>query len=249
MAPDLADQLAVFASHTTEGGVLLDLRRGRYLGLTPRGWQLWEALQAGAGDQELVAVLRRQGMTEEAARAEVRRFLQRVASHGLIEAEPSRSWRRARSRLLWVLRFGALLGDPLDAWLTLWGIRRTLCRADGLLLVVAEGQALPGAASDQLTGAARPRISRLCRWMRWASLMQRRPPTCLEQSLALWWVLRKRGIAAHVVLGISTAPFTAHAWVEGPDGPLFWKAGLGWLAHRAMLGALQPIFHSGRDQL
>lgn len=39
---------------------------------------------------------------------------------------------------------------------------------------------------------------------------------CLEQSLALWWLLRRRGIAAELRVGArkDAGRFEAHAWVE-----------------------------------
>jgi len=39
---------------------------------------------------------------------------------------------------------------------------------------------------------------------------------CLEQSLALWWLLRRRGIAAELRIGArkDAGRFEAHAWVE-----------------------------------
>ena len=41
-------------------------------------------------------------------------------------------------------------------------------------------------------------------------------PTCLEKSLALWWLLRRQGIASSVRIGARTAggKLEAHAWVE-----------------------------------
>ena len=40
--------------------------------------------------------------------------------------------------------------------------------------------------------------------------------TCLEKSLALWWLLRWKGIASSVRIGARTTggKFAAHAWVE-----------------------------------
>jgi Transglutaminase-like superfamily len=40
--------------------------------------------------------------------------------------------------------------------------------------------------------------------------------TCLERSLALWWLLRQEGIASSVRIGArkSDGKFEAHAWVE-----------------------------------
>jgi hypothetical protein len=41
-------------------------------------------------------------------------------------------------------------------------------------------------------------------------------PTCLEESLALWWLLRRHGIACRLRIGVRKhdEKFEAHAWVE-----------------------------------
>lgn len=41
-------------------------------------------------------------------------------------------------------------------------------------------------------------------------------PTCLEESLVLWWLLARQGIAADVRIGARKhgEKFEAHAWVE-----------------------------------
>ena len=41
-------------------------------------------------------------------------------------------------------------------------------------------------------------------------------PACLEQSLALWWLLERQGISSSVRIGTrkSEEKFEAHAWVE-----------------------------------
>lgn len=41
-------------------------------------------------------------------------------------------------------------------------------------------------------------------------------PSCLEESLALWWLLGRRGIASQLRIGIrkENAQLEAHAWVE-----------------------------------
>jgi Transglutaminase-like superfamily len=45
---------------------------------------------------------------------------------------------------------------------------------------------------------------------------------CLEQSLVLWWLLRRRGIAAELRIGArkESNRFEAHAWVEWEGGVL-----------------------------
>jgi hypothetical protein len=41
-------------------------------------------------------------------------------------------------------------------------------------------------------------------------------PTCLEESLVLWWLLGRRGIASELRIGVRKhdEKFEAHAWVE-----------------------------------
>jgi len=41
-------------------------------------------------------------------------------------------------------------------------------------------------------------------------------PTCLEESLALWWLLGRQGIASELRIGVrkQNQKFEAHAWVE-----------------------------------
>jgi hypothetical protein len=43
---------------------------------------------------------------------------------------------------------------------------------------------------------------------------------CLEQSLTLYYLLRRRGIDARLRLGVQPHPFSAHAWVEYGGAPL-----------------------------
>lgn len=43
---------------------------------------------------------------------------------------------------------------------------------------------------------------------------------CLEQSLALYVLLRRRGVPAELRLGVVPSPFHAHAWVEVGGAPL-----------------------------
>jgi hypothetical protein len=43
---------------------------------------------------------------------------------------------------------------------------------------------------------------------------------CLEQSLVLYYALRRQGIGAKYCQGIQPYPFLAHAWVEYEGGPI-----------------------------
>jgi len=46
--------------------------------------------------------------------------------------------------------------------------------------------------------------------------------TCLRRSVALWWLLRRRGVAAKIRIGVRKDQGTlqAHAWVEHNGQPL-----------------------------
>jgi hypothetical protein len=43
---------------------------------------------------------------------------------------------------------------------------------------------------------------------------------CLEQSLALYWLLRRRGVPVEFAIGAQPYPFAAHAWVTYNGKPV-----------------------------
>jgi hypothetical protein len=43
---------------------------------------------------------------------------------------------------------------------------------------------------------------------------------CLEQSLALFLLLRRRAMPVELRIGVQPFPFTAHAWVEHNGRPV-----------------------------
>lgn len=43
---------------------------------------------------------------------------------------------------------------------------------------------------------------------------------CLEQAVAAFVLLRRRGVPAHIRLGVQPYPFYAHAWIELNGAPL-----------------------------
>lgn len=66
--------------------------------------------------------------------------------------------------------------------------------------------------------------------------------TCLRQSLALWWLLRRRGIAAELRIGVrkEQGELQAHAWVEHGGQALNDAQGV-----TASYSAFQPSFPAG----
>lgn len=61
-------------------------------------------------------------------------------------------------------------------------------------------------------------LDRCCATARLAQSVARHLPfqsNCLDRSVALWWMLRRRGVAAELHIGgRKGANFEAHAWVE-----------------------------------
>jgi hypothetical protein len=68
---------------------------------------------------------------------------------------------------------------------------------------------------------------------------------CLHQSLALAWMLRRRGMCVDVVIGVYTHPFSAHVWVESDRHIIQWRTGMGYYADFRRIEAMSVIFHTG----
>jgi Transglutaminase-like superfamily len=78
---------------------------------------------------------------------------------------------------------------------------------------------LTGAASrliSQSSGPQEERTALTARMVKAAAHRTWGSPQCLEQSLALWWLLGRQGISSSVRIGTrkSEEKFEAHAWVE-----------------------------------
>jgi hypothetical protein len=77
---------------------------------------------------------------------------------------------------------------------------------------------LPAMSSsvNSLPAAISVRAELTARMVKSAAHRSFRKATCLEKSLALWWLLNRQGIASSVRIGArkSGENFEAHAWVE-----------------------------------
>jgi Transglutaminase-like superfamily len=65
-------------------------------------------------------------------------------------------------------------------------------------------------------------LQRTCRMVVAAARHGFGHPSCLEQSLVLWYLLRRQNISARLRIGVRKQPgkLEAHAWVEHEDVPL-----------------------------
>jgi hypothetical protein len=57
-------------------------------------------------------------------------------------------------------------------------------------------------------------IERICSAVDLAAIWYWTEVLCLQRSAATVCLLRQRGVAAHMIIGVQRLPFKAHAWVE-----------------------------------
>jgi hypothetical protein len=57
-------------------------------------------------------------------------------------------------------------------------------------------------------------IDRVSMAVNYACVWYPKQALCLQRSFITTYLLRKRGVTAHMVLGAQKLPFKAHAWVE-----------------------------------
>ena len=96
----------------------------------------------------------------------------------------------------------------VDASLRLFGMRRTLRWVRG------------GAEPTGSEPLSQESIARATRVVATAAAFYPRRALCLEQSLVLYRLLRARGAAVRLRVGVQPFPFVAHAWVEYDARPI-----------------------------
>jgi Transglutaminase-like superfamily len=100
----------------------------------------------------------------------------------------------------------AVLLAVISVSLRFRGFRKTQASLQRLL-------AVPPNPSGQTPS---PQVELTARMVRAAVRHNFGHPTCLEESLALWWLLGRRGIASDLRIGVrrNGEKIEAHAWVE-----------------------------------
>jgi hypothetical protein len=95
------------------------------------------------------------------------------------------------------------------AWFTLfvYDALSTFCRFETIYSMV-KSWSVSSASSGPDT------INRVCMAVNYACIWYPKQALCLQRSFVTTYLLRKRGVAAHMVLGAQKLPFKAHAWVE-----------------------------------
>lgn len=243
---------------TEDGGaVLLDLHTDRFLGLDQMGMLLWTHLTAGHTPQEVIHLMTERYTieSEQALQEDLFRFLQHMQAHHLLLPVPSSQEQRGAKHsqgkrpffaslslslvfLLSLLLCTLHVSEWLEAWLLLQWVHAFL--AYGRLIDLARlFHALP---TTHLATYESPFVRRMAGHVQSAAAWQPFTATCLHQNLALGFLLKRRAIQADLIIGVSTFPFFAHAWLRSGSEVIHWEAGLlpGWNLQR--LHELSIIF-------
>jgi hypothetical protein len=192
--------------------ILLDLRTERYLGLDEVGTAVWGVVaDAGEDGVALASIVDMLAAEYEAPRETLARdvgiLIDRLWREGLVEGvvpgtvapEPSLP-SGIRCALTLVVTVLALRG---------FGLRRSLALARRLARRVSP-IALPTSAF----------LAAVVRKVGIAAAFFPGRALCLEQSLALYVLLRRARVPVRFLLGAQPYPFTAHAWVEYQGEPV-----------------------------
>ena len=88
-----------------------------------------------------------------------------------------------------------------------YDVLSTACRFETIYTMVKSWKLGRPAANQDV-------VDRVCRAVNYASIWYPKQALCLQRSFATTYLLRRAGVAAHMVLGAQKLPFKAHAWVE-----------------------------------
>lgn len=206
--------------------VLMDRKGGTYFTLNEVGGRVWELVGAGATVSGMVdRLLEEYEVSREQLEADVATTVRQLASDGLLARGPrpapgslpemqgpkptrrtvvSNREFRVPSVLqcgLTILAVKAMLKTLGFGWTVEWvrrGVKGVPIRGDVVLETVKAAEYRVAMAGALYPGRAK----------------------CLEQSLALYYLLRRSGIAVRFRMGVQPFPFLAHAWLEYLGEPI-----------------------------
>ncbi len=207
-----------------DGVVVLEPVAGQYFTFNGVADFVWRSLAGGHAPAATLAALgERYPVGPERLAADFDRLLARLLALGLLvpgsaglphqertpelptvprrlaEAGTARLGRFAQLRLAFVAWWGLLALDLLLFGRGFAHFRRFVAST-------------PVSPSDATLGAEG--IAALCQAVDRGARFYVKRAWCLQRSALTTWLLRRRGVAAEMVIGVRAVPFLAHAWVE-----------------------------------
>jgi hypothetical protein len=213
-----------------DGAVLLDIRQGLCLSMTPIGIRIWQMLKvnhsvcdianclAAEFDEvpkqqvhddvtEFVADLEHKSLLVAAEPAVRAGLLERLLMPAQGQSETEESATPAKSKASRLLLWKALAG------LLVFDLFRFGSNFTSIHSLVQRWPAAPGRASADVA-------DRACRAMNYACVWYPKRVLCLQRSAVMTCLLRSCGVPAQMVIGAQKSPFKAHAWTEVNGHPV-----------------------------
>jgi hypothetical protein len=213
------------ATASTDGAVLFDLEQDRLLKLNSVASEMWRQLRAGYTEAQIIDdIAKRYGVEEETVARDLHGLLRRLEElgvqpgrSGVTVSEPSpvpdgkvHSSREfgpdtaaaafeCSARLI----FCILLGLACCDLILFVGSVKWLCRVVQKWPLKQSSPKEEPAVVKQIRDA----VEQACVWYP-------KRAWCLQRSAVTACLLKRHGIAAHLIIGARPTPFLAHAWVE-----------------------------------
>lgn len=231
LAGPFRQRSTVLAARVRDGIILLDRERELYLTLNEVAADIWERLAAGVSPLSIVdSICTDYEAPREQVAADVAAQVDELLRGGLLEPGAVRQTPDSTAAVhppltvltdivdlpLSLLTSAAharlQLPSYLQCALVITGVKlrlgiRGYDRTLGWIRRGVNGIAVTAQASMEAVCAAEYRLALT------AALYPARAK-CLEQSLALYYLLRRQGVAVRYCQGVQPHPFEAHAWVE-----------------------------------
>jgi hypothetical protein len=205
-----------------DGAVLLDIRQGVCLSMTPAGIRIWRMLKLNCSVSEIVCRLaadfnevperqiaddvagfivdlERKGLLAAAKPVMRTGLLERllVAWQSQVASSATPGKRKVPRFLLWKALVGLLVFD-------LFRFGNDFSRIHRL---IQQWPVMPFIVPDHL-------VDRVCHAVNYACVWYPKRVMCLQRSVITTCLLRICGVEAQMVMGAQKLPFKAHAWTE-----------------------------------
>lgn len=208
----------VVSARAGDATVLMDRKRGTYFTLNEVGGRVWELAGAGASVLEMVErLLEEYDVRREQLEADVAATLRQLIDARLLaigiasdptpaerapKPSPGATAKRGALKVPSVLRCGLLI-----AWFK--GLLRVRGFLGTLEWIRRRIEPVPASAEAKLEAVRAVEYA-----VAMAAALYPGRAKCLEQSLTLYYLLRRRGVAVVYCHGVQPYPFEGHAWIE-----------------------------------
>lgn len=198
--------------------VLMDQKRGTYFTLNEVGGRVWELVGAGSTTYEIVErLLEEYEVPRTQLDHDVATTLRHLIDDRLLErgvgSDPTSVKRETKRPRATTISAGALQIPSVLRCGLLIAWFKWLLRVRGFMGTIEwirhRTEALPATSETELET-----VKVVEHAVAMAGALYPGRAKCLEQSLTLYYLLRRHGVAAVYCHGVQPYPFQAHAWIE-----------------------------------